>query len=214
MPRKTTIVVAVTWLSLNALGWLIPSASHAQVAITPTTILPGGWERISLRAVNQTGPGITEVRLVVPEIVGIIGVEPLSGWALARTAATDTTPQTLTWSGGPILPGEFIEFAFLGRVAADARRKELVFPVRLTKEDGSVVSWDSTNGDAPPLRVQIRGSTRVTPWGAVGLAGGAFGLSVLALVLALAGRKLRGGVDRETRNEKRETRNEIGNRES
>jgi hypothetical protein len=83
------------------------------------------------------------------------------------------------WSGGKLLRGEFLEFAFLGRVIGDARRTDLVFPVTLTRESGSVVPMRR-------LRVTVVGRTQLSVRGVTAIAGTALGVALIALILAIA----------------------------
>ena len=172
------------------LSLLLATAAQAQVDLHPSTIKPAAWERFALRAINQTDTAFVAVRLTVPEVIMILGVEPLPGWEFRLIAGSDTTPQIIEWSGGELLRGEFLEFAFFGRLPADARRRELVFPVHLTRATGSVVAWgDRRSGGGAAPTVRILGTTSVTAWGSLALAGVAVGLSVLAIALAVGKRR-------------------------
>ncbi len=165
------------------------SGLHAQVDIDPATVKPAAWERIALRVVNQTDTAITRVRLVVPEALMVLGVEPIAGWTFEVVATTDTSPQYIEWSGGDHVRGEYRDYAFFGRLPPDARRNELVFPVRLTRSNGSVVEWNRRGDPGRAPTIQIVGTTGITAWGSVGLAGVAVGIAVIALALAVAARK-------------------------
>ena len=181
MFRITTtllLVVASTVTSLDRLD--------AQVDIDPATVKPAAWERFVLRVVNQKDTAFTRVRLTVPEVVMILGVEPLPGWTFTLIAASDTNPQSIEWSGGSHLRGEFREYAFFGRIPADARRRELVFPVELTRANGSVVEWNRRSETGAPPTVQIVGTTGITAWASLALAGVAVGIAILALALAMS----------------------------
>ena len=158
----------------------------AQVAIHPTTVEPASWERYALRVVNQQDLAVVRVRLEVPDALTVVGVESPGGWTGVVTVATDSTPQAITWDGAVLSQGGLREFAFMARLQGDARRKTLVFPVHLMRDDGSERRWGRGPGDAAPPTVQIRGSTGMTAWGAAALAGGAMGVAVLALFLALS----------------------------
>lgn len=170
------------------LSLLLATAAQAQVDLYPPTVKPAAWERFALRAINQTDTAFVAVRLTVPEAIMVLGVEPLPGWEFRLIAGSDTTPQIIEWSGGELPRGEFLEFAFFGRLPADARRRELVFPVHLTRASGSVVAWDRRSGGGEAPTVRILGTTTVTAWGSLALAGVAVGLSVLALALAVGRR--------------------------
>lgn len=179
-----------SWLStLIVLGCILtPGALGGQVSLAPSTIMPGAWERITLRVVNQTDTVTTGVRLTVPETIGILGVERSGGWNGVVNRASESSPQTIEWTGDSLVRGEYRDFAFLGRLSADARRRTLVFPVALTKGNGSVVEWGrGTRGAAAP-EMNIVGTTRITTWGTFGLASVAVGIAVISLGVAISGR--------------------------
>ncbi len=178
------LVLATTATSVSRL--------QAQVDIDPATVKPAAWERFALRVVNQTDTAFTRVRLTVPEAVMILGVEPLPGWTFTLIAASDTSPQSIEWSEGSHLRGEYREYAFFGRIPADAKRRELVFPVALTRASGSVVEWNRRRETGAPPTVQIVGTTGITPWASMALAGVAVGIAILALALAVWRRRADG----------------------
>lgn len=183
MPLSPHAPAALLSATVLALAALAPPAG-AQVAIHPTAVAPASWQRFGLRLASQADSPVVSVRLLVPDVVAVLGVDAPPGWTAHHAAATDSTAQAIVWTGSRVERGEFREFAFLGRIAADARRRELVFPVRLTRADGSTLDW-SRDGAGAPLVVLIRGTTRLSPWGALAAAGAAIGLASLALVLAL-----------------------------
>ena len=164
--------------------------SVAQVAIDPTTTQPAAWERFAVRIANPSDTAVVAVRVEVPEAITILGVEPLAGWSAAVIAATDTTAQTIRWLGGELMRREFLEFAFLGRVMGDARRRTLVFPVHVTWASGQRHSWSGLPGSrrAAP-RVAMVGPAQLSIRGSVALAGVAIALSVIAIALTFAQRR-------------------------
>ncbi len=183
------IVLTVLWV-ISAL----PTSVPAQVAIAPGTTSPASWERFAVRVVNAGDTAVTGVHVAVPEIVTVLGVEPVPGWTFAARAPSDTTPQTITWSGGTLSRGEFREFAFLGRVAGDARERQLVFPVTLARATGEMLEWAGAPGRPRPApRVLVVGPTRMSARGVLAVAGSAVGIALLALALALSARAVATG---------------------
>jgi uncharacterized protein YcnI len=139
---------------------------------------------------NQWEAPIAGVSVKVPGAVTVLGVEPRAGWTFKLEEASGTGPASISWWGGAISQREFVEFAFLGRVAGDARRADLVFPVTLTRADGQTLEWGNAPGlERPAPRVRIVGTTQLSPWGALALTGAAFATAVLALILALSRRR-------------------------
>ncbi len=179
-------------LTVIALLAAFSTSARAQVDLHPATVKPAAWERFALRTINQTDTAFVGVRLAVPEAVMVLGIEALNGWEVTHVLASDTSPQVIEWSGGELLRGEFLEFAFFGRLPADSRKQDLVFPVHLTRATGTEVVFDRASGDGAAPTVQIVGTTDVTGWAALALAGVAVGIAALALALAVSKRPAEG----------------------
>lgn len=169
---------------------MLPGSLTSQVALEPTTIEPAAWERFALRVVNQSETPVVAVEIALPDVLQILGIDQPPGWAAELVRATDSTPPSIVWWGGEVPRGGFREFPFMGRLPADARRRELVFPVTLGRADGSETVF-GPGGQGRALAVAISGTTGISAWGAFALAGGAMGLAVLALALALLARRER-----------------------
>jgi len=147
---------------------------------------PGSMDRLTLSVVNQLAPPVTRVELTVPEIVTVLGVGTPAGWEFDLERATDSTPQRIVWTGDAIPRWGLAEYPVFGRLAADADDKVLIFPVRVTRGDGSSVEWSRSHPEAGrPPTIRIVGSTTLTGWGTIVLSGLAIGLSALALAFAL-----------------------------
>ena len=80
----------------------------------------------------------------------------------------------------------------VGRIQGDAKRRELVFPVALTRASGSVVEWNRRRETGAPPTVQIVGTTAITAWASLALAGVAAAIAILALALAVSRRQAGG----------------------
>jgi uncharacterized protein YcnI len=172
---------------IAALALLPLSSASAQVAISPLTTMPAAWERFGLRVINQTDTPTVAVRIEVPSALTFLGIEPRTGWTTDITQLPDSGPTVITWRGGAIKKGEYGEFPFLGRLKADARQEDLVFPVRIERANGSVVEWRHPEGqDYAAPRVEVVGTVRVTTGAAVMMAGLSLGVGLLALVVAIA----------------------------
>ncbi|HEX9691464.1 MAG TPA: hypothetical protein VGA22_05140 [Gemmatimonadales bacterium] len=160
----------------------------SQVVIDPPRIEPTAWTRISFGVINTGTSPWTVVRVTVPDAIAVLGVDAPPGWKAAWLPATDSTPQTITWSGGAVHRAGLGTFVFLGRVGADVPRRELRFPVELTDASGTVREL-RRGGDGIEPRMLIAGTTQISPWAAFALAGAAFGLAVLALVFVVGGKR-------------------------
>lgn len=166
------------------MGLAVGAPAAAQVQIVPLRMEPAAWDRVALRVAGGAAPAIVAVRIELPDALAVLGVEPVPGWVAVTTPSSSEGPTTVEWAGGRLASGEFREFAFLGRLAADIRQRDLRVNVALVRENGDSTRWRAA-GDHPPLRIAISGTTSVSPWAAVALAGGAFGVAVLALAFAI-----------------------------
>jgi hypothetical protein len=140
-------------------------------------------ERFALHVASGT-ESTERISILLPDAVSVLGVEPSNEWSFSVSEGTDAAAASIVWSGGPLRPGEYREFAFFGRLAGDVKRQELIFPVTLTRVDGDQLEYSNTGGIGPPPTVMIVGSTAVTPWGAVGVAGLAMAIAIIALGLS------------------------------
>lgn len=172
-------------ISLLAIVAGVPAS--AQVMVSPQVTTPASWERYAIRVINQTDTATVSVRVEVPEIIQILGIEPKAGWTIQMIPATDSTRQAISWTGGSVTNGQFSEFAVLGRLDPNAKREPLGFPVRIQRANGSVVEWRGRAGEpyAAP-RVEIRGSVTISQSGAIALASIGIALAILANIVAIA----------------------------
>jgi len=181
----------IRWtLAAGALLWFADAAPlAAQVSVAPSSVEPTAFERLALRVANPDSSPVTLVRMEIPDVLTVLGVDAPPGWDWRLVAATDTSAAAVEWSGGSLAEGAFREFALLARLASDVRDITLVFPVRVEHADGRAVTW-TRGGDARPPAVSIRATTGVSARGAVALAGGALGVAALSLALALHRRRV------------------------
>jgi uncharacterized protein YcnI len=187
-PHRSSFARRAVVLGAILIATLPVRALVAQVSLAPASIQPASVERLGLRVANPDPSPVVRVRLDVPAVFTVLGVDAPPGWTWRLTPATDTAATVIEWSGDSLAVGAFREFALLARLGADARQLTLVFPVEVSHADGRTVAWNRA-GDAPPLTMDISGSTTVSASGAVALAGGALGIAALALVMALHRRK-------------------------
>jgi len=155
-----------------------------QISIRPLSVTPAQHERIALRVANPSDTAVIAVRVEVPSVLTILGLDAPPGWTARLDPATDTTAQAIVWSGGALHRLEFREFAFLARPAADVKPLPLVFPVRLDRADGAVRLW-GPGGIASAPTIAISTATGITPGGAFGLGAAGIGIALFALILAL-----------------------------
>jgi periplasmic copper chaperone A len=145
-----------------------PAAAH--VSVNPAEWEAGGFARFAIRVPNERdGVATTEVTIQLPESVVSASFEPEPGWKRTVQMAPLDEPieeegeepiterlASVTWSGGQIAPGEFVEFGISFQVP-DTPGEELLFPALQTYEGGEVVRWiaDDPEADTPAPRVTV-----------------------------------------------------------
>lgn len=177
----------VLLLAIAAASAATAASAAAQVSLHPGTTTPGAWERFAIRVANPSDTPVVAVRVEVPRVITILGVEQMDGWSVQPE--TESRAQTISWMGS-VSRGVFREFAFLGRVAGDARRATLVLPVTLIRPDGTELVWSAPLGSPRPApRVRLVGTAQLSGTGMVAMAGAALVVAILALIVAVAKRQ-------------------------
>jgi uncharacterized protein YcnI len=150
--RQAAKALAVAVVALVAAA----PAAGAHVTVNPREATQGGYMKLDVRVPNERDDaGTTSVEFNLPEDVPIrsVRVEPVPGWEYEienRTLdepidAGEGEPLTevvskITWSGGTINPGEFVDFPVsLGPLPEDV--ESLAFPSIQTYDSGEVVRW-------------------------------------------------------------------------
>jgi len=180
--RKSVKRAIIVRMRLSLLAMVV------QVVVRPAAVTPAQAERITVDVFNRDDSAIVAVRVTVPEVLDVLGVDAPPGWTAARVAGTDSSAPAIEWSAGAsdagIRRGELRQLALLVLLKPDARQNTLVVPVVVRHAGGVVRAW-RPGGDGPPPMIAIRGSVNVSPRGAFALAAGALGLAVLALGFAM-----------------------------
>ena len=137
-------------------------AAGAHVTVQPGEATQGGYTVVNVRVPNERDDsGTTSVEFNLPEETPIrsVRVTPVPGWEYeVETRELDEPMEagegepvtevvsTITWSGGVINPGEFVEFPIsLGPLPEDV--DQLMFPSIQTYESGEVVRWIEPPGE-------------------------------------------------------------------
>ena len=116
-------------------------------------------------------PNTTKVEVKLPVGITSVAVEPKAGWTWKTTTVKLATPvkieaetitdrvSTITWSGGPIKPGEFDEFIITAHVP-DTPGQTLIMPAVQTYANGKVVHWiGALTADEPAPHVMLTAAT-------------------------------------------------------
>lgn len=177
----------------------------AHVTVNPKETVPG-YSVATVRVPNEKDAATVVVRVVVPEGVTVGGVMPIPGWTHAEKRELDPkktpvmhddgdtepaeTITEVTWSGGKIGAGEFMEFPLSVQYSADAGK--VTWKAYQTYAGGEVVAWDGSSDKSPiPIVTVLKEATEKSKTGIVQMntsadAGATTWLSVVAVVLSVA----------------------------
>jgi periplasmic copper chaperone A len=206
---------------LTALVALLAApAASGHVTLNPREEEAGAFARFAVRVPNERpNASTTEISMQFPETVISASFIDVPGWERTVEMVPLDEPieeegedpiteriGTVTWTGGEVEPGEFVEFGVSFQVPEDASGA-LLFPATQTYSNGEVVRWiaPEEEADTPAPRVEVAAATAaegttteetgtIAEEGAESAAGGgggfdddSDGLATLALILGLAG---------------------------
>jgi periplasmic copper chaperone A len=163
MCLRRAILIAMTSLVVAP-----PAAAH--VTLDPSEWEAGGFARFAIRVPNERdNAATTRITVQFPESVVEARFEPEPGWkrTIKMVALDEPIEQegeepitqrlaSVTWSGGRIAPGEFVDFGVSFQVP-ETGGDELLFPSIQTYSDGDVVRWIAADPEAetPAPRVAV-----------------------------------------------------------
>jgi uncharacterized protein YcnI len=150
VPHIRTVAAAVVAAALAS-----PAAAAAHVTLQPDTAPADGFTRLDVRVPNERDDAATvKVDVQLPAGFAFVSYEPRPGWKVAvkREKAeqpieveggfeVDEQIRRITWSGGRIGPGEFVDFGLSLRMPKGEAGDKLTFKALQTYEDGDVVRW-------------------------------------------------------------------------
>ncbi len=145
-------------------------AAGAHVTLNPPEWEAGGFARFAVRVPNERdNANTTRVTVQFPESVISASFMPVPGWNRTVRMARLAEPieeegeepiteriASVTWSGGTIRPGEFVEFGVSFQVPEGAG-EELLFPSLQRYSSGEVVRWIAPDpeADTPAPRIAV-----------------------------------------------------------
>ena len=153
--------------AVAAAGVVVLSApALAHVTVQPNEALVGAFSRFVVRVPNERDDAsTTKVTVNLPPLA-FVSFEPKDGWKRTEKTVTFDEPLevfgeevtegvgSVTWSGGEIGPGEFLEFGFSARMP-DAE-EALTFEAIQTYSSGEVVEWTGgPDSDEPAATVNV-----------------------------------------------------------
>jgi uncharacterized protein YcnI len=153
-----------------AIALLVAPAAGAHVTINPPEWEAAGFARFAVRVPNERdNANATSVTVQFPENVLSASFMPAPGWRRTVQMARLAEPieeegeepiteriASVTWSGGTIRPGEFMEFGVSFQVPEEPG-EELLFPSLQTYSSGEVVRWIAPDpeADTPAPRIAV-----------------------------------------------------------
>jgi uncharacterized protein YcnI len=121
---------------------LLAGPAWAHVTIDPSEAPQGGFATVTFRVPNERDDAATTsvvVEFPPDHPIENASVQPVPGWT-ATVERSGEAVTRITWTGGPVQPGEFQQFPVsMGPLPDDA--DELVFPAIQTYDSGEVVRW-------------------------------------------------------------------------
>jgi uncharacterized protein YcnI len=161
----------------------LPAAASAHVTLQPSTAPADGFTRLDVRVPNERDDAATvKVDVQLPPGFAFVSYEPRPGWKVAVERAKAEQPieveggfevdeevRRITWSGGRIGPGEFVDFGLSLRMPNGEAGDKLTFKALQTYEDGDVVRWiGPEDADEPAPIVTLTGASSGGGHGAPG----------------------------------------------
>jgi uncharacterized protein YcnI len=150
--KRLLLAVPVAAVAL-VVALATPASAH--VTVNPGVATAGGFTALTVRVPNESDTAsTTEVSITLPDELESARVQPVPGWDY------EVDGKTITWSGGEIGPGEYMEFGIsVGPLPEE--EGTLLFPAVQTYDDGEVVRWIEEGHDserpAPALSVVAAG---------------------------------------------------------
>ena len=168
---------------------MLAASASAHANISPPVALAKHDQVFTLAVPTEKDVATTKVELDLPAGFAIDSFVPAPGWKRVTSVTGSPASKSVTWTGGSVPSGEDAAFSFL---AGSNSANTLVFTVKQTYADGSVVTWSGPEtSDTPSPTVEFRsslGGSSGAPIGVIALV-----LAVVALVVAVMGLLARTG---------------------
>jgi periplasmic copper chaperone A len=153
----------------------LPAAASAHVTLQPSTAPADGFTRLDVRVPNERDDASTvKVDVRLPPGFAFVSYEPQPGWKVTVRREkldepieveggfeVDEQVARITWSGGRIGPGQFVDFGLSLRMPNGEAGEKLTFKALQTYDDGDVVRWigpEDAEEPAPVVTLAAAGS--------------------------------------------------------
>jgi uncharacterized protein YcnI len=151
----------------------LPAAASAHVTLQPNAAPADGFTRLDVRVPNERDDaGTVKVDVQFPPGFETVSYEPRQGWKTTIQRADGGDVSRITWSGGVIEPGQFVDFGLSLRMPKGEHGDKLTFKALQTYEGGEVVRWiGPEDADEPAPIVTLTGAASSGGHGAPGSSG-------------------------------------------
>jgi uncharacterized protein YcnI len=139
------------WLAV--VGGLIAALASNEVAsahvnVMPREAPPESNQTFTVRVPTEREEPTVRVRVEFPPGLTVSRFQPKAGWNRQVERDSEQRITSVTWSGGQIGPGEFEDFALIGRTPRETG--QLAFKAYQTYQGGETVEWTGTEGTERP----------------------------------------------------------------
>ncbi len=160
--RKYAIAAAA------ALSLVVPATAGAHITLQPKEAPAEAFVKLDVRVPNEKdNASTTKVDVQFPPGFAFASYEPVPGWTAKITREKAAKPivshgeeiteqiSRITWTGGKIGPGQFVDFPISVQVPGKAG-DTLTFKALQTYSDGDVVRWiGAPDSEKPAPQVQV-----------------------------------------------------------
>ena len=142
--RRFTVLVLGACLALTMPATL----ASAHVGVTPAQVPADSNQTFTVRVPTEKAEPTVQVRLQFPAGLTVSRFQPMPGWTRQVEQDNQQRIIAVTWSGGQIGPGEYQDFAFIGRTPKEIG--PLAFKAYQTYQGGETVEWTGAEGQERP----------------------------------------------------------------
>lgn len=164
--RHAGVIIGILAMMLVLAGQV-----SAHVTLQPREAVVG-YTVSSVRVPNEKDVATVKVHVIVPEGATVHGIKPVEGWQYSVVReevkedassedhhASEGRITEITWTGGKIGVGEFMEFPLSVQYAPSA--ESVTWKAYQTYADGEVVPWDGSDEGHPAPVVTVLKEAKV-----------------------------------------------------
>jgi uncharacterized protein YcnI len=159
-------------IGMLAMMFVLAGKVSAHVTLQPKEAVVG-YTVSSVRVPNEKDVPTVKVHVLVPEGATVHGIKPVEGWqySVVREEPKEDASSSedhhaaegriteITWTGGKIGVGEFMEFPLSVQYAASV--ESVTWKAHQTYADGEVVPWDGSDEGHPAPVVTVLKEAKV-----------------------------------------------------